>query len=131
MKGDNTPDTARTGSFRDLQLWKRSMELTVAVYLLSREFPREEIFGLTGQLRRAATSIPSNIAEGYGRLNRREFRRFLLIARGSNCELQTQLDIATALEYGDRRLRDQAVAISNEVGKMLFSMLGKLKAKLG
>jgi four helix bundle protein len=127
MNGNQPPTTARTRSFEDLQLWKRSMELTEVVYRFSRDFPREELFGLTSQLRRSAISIPSNIAEGYGRLNRREFKRFLLIARGSNCELQTQLKIAGALEYGDRNLLDKAVALSDEVGKMLFSMLGKLK----
>jgi len=73
------------------------MELTVAVYRITASFPREEVFGLTSQLRRAAISIPSNIAEGQGRLNTREFRQFLGIARGSNCELQTQLEIARRL----------------------------------
>jgi four helix bundle protein len=130
MNGNHASMNARTRSFQDLTLWKRSMELTLAVYRLSSKFPREELFGLTGQLRRAAVSIPSNIAEGYGRLNRREFRRFLLIARGSQCELQTQLKIAIALEYGDRESLVQALDLSNEVGKMLFSMLGKLKEKL-
>jgi len=70
------------------------MELTVAIYRLTQGFPREEMFGLTSQLRRCSVSIPSNIAEGQGRLNTREFRQFLGIARGSNCELQTQLEIA-------------------------------------
>jgi four helix bundle protein len=130
MNGNHASMNAKARSFEDLTLWKRSMELTLAVYRLSSKFPREELFGLTGQLRRAAVSIPSKIAEGYGRLNRREFRRFLLIARGSNCELQTQLKIAGALEYGDCRVLDQAVCLSDEVGKTLFSMLGKLKAKL-
>jgi len=80
------------------------MELTAAIYRLTREFPREEMFGLTAQLRRAAVSIPSNIAEGQGRLNTREFRQFLSIARGSNCELQTQLSIARTLGFGDQEL---------------------------
>ena len=76
-------------SFRDLQVWQRSMELTVAVYKLTQGFPREEAFGLTSQLRRSAISIPSNIAEGQGRMNPREFKHFLLIARASNCEQTT------------------------------------------
>ena len=80
-------------SFRDLQVWQRSMELTVVVYRFTQSFPREEMSGLTSQLRRCAISIPSNIAEGQGRLNAREFRQFLGVARGSNCELQTQLEI--------------------------------------
>src|SRR5580698_8336474 len=91
-------------SFRDLEVWQRSMELTVVTYRLTQKFPREEIFGISSQLRRAAVSIPSNIAEGQGRLNTREFRQYLGIARGSNCELQTQLEIARALGYGDQGL---------------------------
>jgi four helix bundle protein len=76
-------------SFRDLQVWQRSMEMTLAVYRLTRGFPHEEIYGLTSQMRRSAISVPSNIAEGQERLNTREFIQFLGIARGSNCELQT------------------------------------------
>ncbi|MGA2889320.1 MAG: four helix bundle protein [Terracidiphilus sp.] len=84
-------------SFRDLQVWQRSMQLAIAVYRLTRESPREEIYGLTSQMRRSAVSVPSNIAEGQGRLNPSEFRQFLGIARGSLCELQTQLEIARSL----------------------------------
>jgi four helix bundle protein len=83
-------------AFRDLQVWQRSMQLTIAVYKLTHEFPREEMFGLTSQIRRSAVSLPSNIAEGQGRLTPGEFRQFLGIARGSNFELQTQLEIARA-----------------------------------
>ncbi len=106
------------------------MELTVAVYRLTKEFPREEIFGLTSQLRRAAVSIPSNIAEGQGRLNTREFRQFLSIARGSNCELQTQLEITRALGFGEQKLLDEADALSRRVGQMLVRLLSVLKSKL-
>jgi four helix bundle protein len=74
-------------SYRDLQVWQRAMQLTVSVYRLTQGFPREEMHGLTSQLRRAAVSIPSNIAEGQGRNSTGEFRNFLGIARGSNCEL--------------------------------------------
>ena len=103
------------------------MELTVAVYRLTEGFPRGEVFGLTSQLRRSGVSIPSNIAEGYGRLNRREFKRFLLIARGSSCELQTQLELSRAVGLGDSQLLRTAEGLSHEVGKMLFSLLGNLK----
>jgi four helix bundle protein len=117
-------------SFRDLQVWQRSMELTIAVYRLTQDFPREEQYGLTNQLRRSAVSIPSNIAEGQGRLNTREFRQFLGIARGSNCELQTQLEIARALTLGNSELLDQAESLSHQIGKMLFTMLATLKTKV-
>jgi four helix bundle protein len=73
--------------------------MTVAVYQLTRDFPREEIYGLTSQMRRSSVSAPSNIAEGQGRLNLAEFRQFLGIARGSNCELQTQMEIARAWSW--------------------------------
>ena len=117
-------------SFRDLEVWQRSMELTVAIYRLTKGFPRDEIFGLTAQLRRAAVSIPSNIAEGQGRLNTREFRHFLSIARGSNCELQTQLEITRAIGFGDHKVLEQAEALSARIGQMLVKLLSVLKSKL-
>jgi four helix bundle protein len=105
------------------------MELAVAVYRLTQAFPREELYGLTSQLRRATVSIPSNIAEGQGRLNTREFRQYLGVARGSNCELQTQLEIARTLELGEMKSLDHAQGLSHEVGKMLFTLLAALKVK--
>jgi four helix bundle protein len=119
--------TPKVQSFRDLQVWQRSMEMTEAIYRLTQGFPREEVFGLTSQLRRAAVSIPSNIAEGQARLNTREFRQFLGIARGSNCELQTQLEIARRLGLGDSQLIKEAESLSHQIGKMIFAIIGKLK----
>ncbi len=116
-------------SFRDLQVWQRAMELTVAVYRLTQHFPREEAFGLTSQLRRSAVSVPSNIAEGHGRMNPREFKHFLLIARASNCELQTQLELSGALGFADSQLLNTAQGVSHEVEKMLIALLGNLKNK--
>jgi len=112
--GDSMVNTTmpRAKSFRDLQVWQRAIEMTVA-----RDFPREEIFGITSQLKRSAASVPSNIAEGQGRLNTREFRQFLGIARGSNCELHTQLEICRALNLGDPILLDHAESLSHEIGK--------------
>jgi four helix bundle protein len=103
------------------------MQLTTTVYKLTRDFPREEIYGLTSQIRRAAVSVPSNIAEGQGRLSSREFIQFLSIARGSICELQTQLEIARLLGFGKPELIDEAERISHEVGKMIFAFLGSLQ----
>lgn len=116
-------------SFRDLLVWQRAMQLTVAVYQLTQGFPREEQYGLTSQIRRAAISIPSNIAEGQGRLSAGEFRQFLAIARGSTCELQTQLELARALNFGAPARIDKAEALSHEVRKMLFGMLDSLGAR--
>jgi four helix bundle protein len=114
-------------SFRDLLVWQRSMELTVAVYRLTRGFPREELFGLTSQIRRAAVSVPSNIAEGHGRLTSGEYRQFLGIARGSNFEVQTYLEIARALKLGDSAQLDVAEGLSHDVGKMILGILNAIK----
>ena len=92
--------------YRDLQVWQRSMKLVVVVYRLTEHFPKSEAYGLTNQIRRAAVSIPSNIAEGHARTNR-EFGRFLRIARGSMAELETQLEIAMHLEYLPRKQFDE------------------------
>lgn len=116
-----------TQSFRDLQVWQRSMQLTAAVYRITREFPRDELYGLTSQIRRSAVSVPGNIAEGQGRLNNGEFRQFLSIARGSNCELQTQLEIARMLGIGDSKLLGEAEQLSYEVGRMIYALLESLK----
>jgi four helix bundle protein len=119
--------TSSIQTFRELLVWQRSMELTVVIYRLTQDFPREEMFGLTSQLRRCAVSIPSNIAEGQGRLNTREFRQFLGIARGSTCELQTQVEIARRLALGNPQLLDEAEGLSHQIGKMIFTILRKLK----
>ena len=103
------------------------MQLAVAIYRLTHDFPREELYGLTSQARRSVVSIASNIAEGQGRLSTGEFRQFLGIARGSNFELQTQLEIARSLKMGDPKLLNEADKLSQEVGKMLFGMLESLK----
>jgi four helix bundle protein len=114
-------------SFRELIVWQRGIQLATAIYGLTRDFPREEVYGLTAQLRRSAVSVPSNIAEGQGRLSTGEFRQFLGIARGSNCELQTQLEIARELGFADTGRIDHAESISNEVGKMISAILSATK----
>ena len=118
---------AAVQSFRDLIVWQRGIELATAIYRLTQDFPREEVYGLTAQLRRSAVSVPSNIAEGQGRLTTGEFRQFLGIARGSNCELQTQLEIARSLGFASPTRIDEAKNLSNEVGKMISAILGATK----
>jgi four helix bundle protein len=113
-------------SFRELLVWQKSMQLAVGVYGLTKGFPREEIYGMTSQMRRCAASIPSNIAEGQGRANVGEFRQVLAIARGSCCELQTQLDLARALGLGSRESIEDAGQLSDEIRKMLFGLLQSL-----
>lgn len=114
-------------SFKDLVVWQRAVQLTVAVYKLTSSFPPSEQFGLTNQLRRAAVSVASNIAEGYGRSTRGEHLQFLGHARGSNCEVQTQLIISKELEFGSEQLREQAESLSSEVSRMLVAMINKLR----
>ena len=114
-------------SFRDLTVWQRSIELTLEIYRLTKAFPREELFGLTSQLRRAAVSIASNIAEGQSRGTTGEFIQFLGIARGSNAEVQTQLVIARGLQLGEEASILRCESLCAEVGKMLNSLLKALK----
>jgi len=116
-------DKLKAQSFRDLVVWQRAIQLTVAIYGLTKGFPREEQHGLTNQIRRSAVSIPGNIAKGQGWLTIGEFKQFLGIARGSNFEVQTQLEIARALKLGNSALIDEAEKKSHEVGKMIYGLL--------
>lgn len=115
-------------SYRDLKVWQRSIGLCTGIYGLTRDFPAEETYGLSAQLRRASVSVASNIAEGYGRGNRGDFRRFLAIARGSILELQTQLLIANALGYGKKMNLQEVQETAEEVGKMLWALMQKHSA---
>ncbi len=121
-----TPGERRIRSYRELRVWQRGMDLASAVYAATGGFPREEVYGLTSQIRRASVSVPSNIAEGHGRGTRGEYRHFLMIARGSNQELQTQLLLAERLGFGAREFVSEALSISEEVGRMLSALLLKL-----
>ena len=113
-------------SFRDLQVWQRSIQMSVAIYRLTAGFPKEELFGLTSQLRRAGVSVASNIAEGYGRNSSGEYKQFLGMARGSNSEVETQLVIARELGLGDVQLLNHAEQLNGEIGRMLRALLQKL-----
>src|SRR6516162_6221544 len=106
-------------SFKDLVVWQRAISLSLAVYKLTSGFPRSERFGLTDQMRRAAVSIASNIAEGYGRSTTGEYVLFLGHARGSACETQTQLVIATALGYGSPEDLRESESLAAEVTRIL------------
>jgi four helix bundle protein len=109
-------------SFRELDVWKLSIDLTALIYEITAEFPKQEIYGLTSQMRRAAVSVASNIAEGAARGTRKDFRQFVKQAEGSNCELQTQLIIANRLQFGDRNKTEKAEILSIRIGKMLSSL---------
>jgi four helix bundle protein len=114
-------------SYRELLVWQKGIQLTVLVYQLSKTFPREDLYGLTSQMRRSAVSIPANIAEGAGRLNTPEYRQFLGIARGSSFELHTHLTIARELGFGNPAELASAESLCNEVGKMLFGAISALE----
>jgi four helix bundle protein len=116
------------GSFKSLVIWQRAIELSLAVYKLTGSFPAEERFGLTSQLRRAAVSVASNISEGYGRSTRGEYLQFLGHARGSNCELQTQLVIAAGLKMGAESDLRCAEQLAQEVGRMLVALMKRLRS---
>lgn len=114
-------------SFEDLVVWQRAMDLVTEIYRISRSFPKDELYGLTSQLRRAATSVPSNIAEGRGRLSEKEFQHFLGNARGSLMELRTQLQIARNLHYLDDHQARDLLAQADEVGRLLNGLLTTLR----
>lgn len=103
------------------------MVLVTEIYKITKTFPASEIYGLTSQLRRSAVSIPSNIAEGYGRNSTNDYKRFLQIAVGSLYELQTQIEIAFNLTYIEERKRIEITDLSIELDKMLYSLIQKIK----
>jgi four helix bundle protein len=114
-------------SFKELVVWQRSVQLTAEIYRLTASFPPLERFGLTNQIRRASVSIASNIAEGYGRSTRGEYLQFLGYARGSICELQTQLIIATTLGFCPNKHVDPVETLSADVSRMLIALMKKLR----
>ena len=117
----------RTSNYRDLIVWQRAMNLVEDIYRCTRTFPREEMFGLSSQMRRCAISVPSNIAEGKGRYSRRELTQFLFHARGSLLELQTQISIAERLCYLEAAVAAQLLDRSAQVGRMLNGLIQTFK----
>ena len=114
-------------SYRDLEVWRESMELAVAAYRITRDFPREEMFGLTGQMRRATSSVPFNIAEGYARRGGRQFLHFCYIARGSLAESETQLELARRLGYVESAAFEALWERMQVVGRLLNGLIRKLE----
>jgi four helix bundle protein len=114
-------------TYRDLIVWQKAMALVTEIYKVTVSFPRREDYGITSQIRRCAISIPSNIAEGYGRHSRNEYIRFLQIALGSLYELQTQLEIAANLGYLKKEEFDVLYESTREVERMLSSLVKSLQ----
>ena len=121
----------RIQSFRDLDVWNKAMDLVVSVYALTDKFPRHELYGLTDQIRRAAVSIPTNIAEGNGRLYRGEYAHHAAIARGSVSELVTCLEISRRLNYASdtavEAILQQASAVSAMLTKLIRALRGAVR----
>lgn len=115
-------------SYRDLLVWQQSMDLVVAVYDCTRDWPKEELYGLTSHTRRASVSVPANIAEGYGRENYGAYINFLKIAQGSLKELETHLLIAERLRFISTEHTEQLLGQAESVGKLLRLLIQKLKA---
>ena len=113
-------------TYRDIFVWQKAMDLVTAVYAITKDFPKEELYGLTAQVRRSAVSIPSNIAEGYGRKSTLEYIRFLQIACGSLYELQTQLEISVNLKYLAKEKTEGVFSLINEIERMLNTLTRKL-----
>lgn len=113
--------------FRDLLVWQRSMELARIVYSATRQFPREEAFGLTSQLRRSAVSVPSNIAEGQGRGSDKSFALFLRQAQGSLYEMETQLELSRSLGFLRSEETEPILAEASEIGRMIHGLLRSLR----
>jgi four helix bundle protein len=113
--------------YGDLKVWQEAMEMVIEVYRISRNFPRDEQFGLTAQLRRSAVSVPSNIAEGKGRFSRKETVQFLLHARGSLMELETQLKIASRSDYLPQAEYTRLERRNSTVAKMLNGLINRFQ----
>ena len=114
-------------SYKDLKIWQKGIDLVVEIYETIKRFPREELYGLSDQIKRCAVSIPSNIAEGQSRQHTAEFRQFLYIALGSLAELDTQLIIAYRLGYIDSNVSGSYTAKIIELRKMISTLTSKLK----
>ncbi len=120
--------SGKVSGYRGILAWQKGMDLAVDVYRASRRLPNDERYGLTSQMRRAANSIPANIAEGRGRGGESEFIRFLNIANGSLCELETHLHLAQRLDYIDLPTLNQLLAQTTEVARLLHGLAKTLKS---
>jgi four helix bundle protein len=117
-------------SFRDLRVWQSGMELVVQVYRLTQPFPREEQYGLTSQMRRAAVSVPSNIAEGHARESSKEYLNHLSIVQGSLAELQTQIELAVLLDFAEAAITRPILELSTSLSRQIFALRNAIARKI-
>lgn len=116
-------------SYRDLRVWQSGMDLVVMIYEISDEFPLKEVYGLTSQIRRAAISVPSNIAEGHTRESTKEYLHHLSIAQASLAEVETQIEIAFRLRYCAQGQLDRILTHSSSLGKQLYALRNSLQSR--
>ena len=117
-------------SFRDLRVWQAGMDLVEQIYRLTQSFPREEQYGLTSQMRRAAVSVPSNIAEGHARESSKEYLNHLSIVQGSLAELQTQIEIAARLDFVTTEAARQTLELSAALSRQIFALRNAIARKI-
>ncbi len=115
-------------NYKELKIWQKSVDLAVKVYQMTKDFPKEELYGITSQIRRSAISVASNIAEGAGRNSKKDFNNFLGISNGSTCELETQLIIAQKVDFIDKRALESVQQEIVEIQKMNWSLKKSLTA---
>jgi len=116
-------------SYRDLIVWQKAMKFVTEIYAVTKRFPSEERYGITNQLRRAAVSVPSNIAEGQARFSQKEFHHFLSQARGSLVEVETQLLISNDLKYLQPAKANDLLAAAEELGRILNGLIASIKSR--
>lgn len=125
--GDRAPSV---GNYRELRVWQQGMTLVEQVYRLTREFPSQEVYGLTAQMRRAAVSIPSNIAEGFVRESTREYLQHISVAQASLAELETQMEIAARLELLPQELASRFFDAAVSLSRQLFALRNALQRRI-
>jgi four helix bundle protein len=116
-------EKSKIKNFRDLDVWRLGMEIVVDVHKCTKGFPKEEMYGLVSQMRRAALSIPSNVAEGFNRYHNKEYRQFLYIALGSCAELETQMEISLLLGYITETIRDGMIEKLDHESRMVRNLI--------
>ena len=119
---------AKVSSYRDLIVWQKAMDMTESLYRIVKKLPKEETYALSDQMRRAAISIPSNIAEGFGRNSKKEYLQFLYIANGSICELETQLMLCVRINYLKESEIQSILTLLSEIGKIIMTITKKLNS---
>jgi len=118
--------TEKIKNFQDLRIWQKGIEVVKDIYILTKKFPKEELFGLTSQMRRSAVSIPSNIAEGFRRYHNKEYKQFLYIAMGSCAELETQIIIVHELDYLNDIDKIEIIEKLKYICRMINQLIRKL-----